>query len=266
MQAVRGLSRSALSSSKTTSASSISVSVSLRSSPFFNNKDISNAIINGSNLHCCSRGRYFAALVPSDSNSSSSTPQRGPKRVSKHERRAMLKAFVDKYRASNSGKYPTPSAAQKQVGGCYYVVKKILQEIEYNSQKSSVIISTTNEAPFEKEVPQEECPPFPEAKEILSSATGADLTSSAQSLGLKDDSQAVATTNLDMDEATSSINQAKEETLGAIEMSFSKDALNPKTPVNASNADEDHSPPKRATVWGNLKSFADGIINMWRKM
>ncbi|PIA35338.1 hypothetical protein AQUCO_03500021v1 [Aquilegia coerulea] len=317
--AIRGglrlrLRRSAFSSKTTiTSSSSSSSSSCIRSSLIY--KRVFTHISNASNTPCC-RPTSFP---------SSSTPQTLPKRVSKHQRRTMLKAFVDKYRASNQGKYPTPSAARKQVGGSYYVVKKILQEIEYNSQRSTVVLNTINEAPFEKVVPQEECPPSPEATEIPRSATGEDLTSSAHSLGLKDDSQTVAITNMDMDEAPSSTNQTKEETLGTTEMPVLKEAVNAsnsdethshfktlkskevshigienpeenqavtsegsldlnepkivqeddqeafkssslKRDIARKETEEDHSLPMRATVWGNLKSLADGIINMWRKM
>jgi hypothetical protein len=34
----------------------------------------------------------------------------------------------------NSGKFPTATAAKKQLGGSYYIMKKIIQELEYNSK------------------------------------------------------------------------------------------------------------------------------------
>lgn len=34
----------------------------------------------------------------------------------------------------NAGKFPTVTAAQKEVGGSYYVVRKVLQELEYKSK------------------------------------------------------------------------------------------------------------------------------------
>ncbi|XP_068645734.1 uncharacterized protein [Aristolochia californica] len=74
------------------------------------------------------RGRSFAATVPSDF----AKPQGGNRRVSKEERHAMLKSFVDKYRASNEGRFPSISHAVKEVGGSYYVARKILQEIEHS--------------------------------------------------------------------------------------------------------------------------------------
>ncbi|XP_021292208.1 uncharacterized protein LOC110422567 [Herrania umbratica] len=75
------------------------------------------------------RGRSYAASLPSDS------PKR--KRVSKDERRAMIESFITRYRSVNAGKFPSASAAQKEVGGSYYVVRKVLQELEYNSKVCS---------------------------------------------------------------------------------------------------------------------------------
>jgi len=81
------------------------------------------------------RGRSFAASVPSDD---ASKVPKGRKRVSKDERKAMVLSFVNEYRASNAGKFPTISEAVKQVGGSYYVIRKILQELEYQSTTSSM--------------------------------------------------------------------------------------------------------------------------------
>lgn len=37
----------------------------------------------------------------------------------------------------NAGKFPTASFAVKQVGGSYYTVRKIIQELQYKSKLSS---------------------------------------------------------------------------------------------------------------------------------
>ncbi|GJW69937.1 hypothetical protein Tco_0126854 [Tanacetum coccineum] len=66
----------------------------------------------------------------------SKKPIRG--KVAIAARKKMLESFVDKYRAMNQGKFPTPSSAKKEVGGSYYFVKKVLQEMEYNIKVSSV--------------------------------------------------------------------------------------------------------------------------------
>nr|GEW97771.1 hypothetical protein [Tanacetum cinerariifolium] len=66
----------------------------------------------------------------------SKKPIRG--KVAIAARKKTLESFVDKYRAMNQGKFPTPSGAKKEVGGSYYFVKKIIQEMEYNVKVSSV--------------------------------------------------------------------------------------------------------------------------------
>ncbi|CAJ1952365.1 unnamed protein product [Sphenostylis stenocarpa] len=78
-------------------------------------------------------GWSHAATVPSEAPHT----QKGQKRVPRTERRAMVESFVNKYRAENAGKFPKISDAQKQVGGCYYVVREIIQELEYKSKTNS---------------------------------------------------------------------------------------------------------------------------------
>lgn len=78
-------------------------------------------------VHC--RGKSMTASVPSDA----SKTKKASKRVSKDVRKTMVEKYVDKYRAMNAGKFPTASDAKKNVGGCFYVVRQILQELEYNS-------------------------------------------------------------------------------------------------------------------------------------
>lgn len=48
----------------------------------------------------------------------------------------MIMITVCRYRAMNAGKFPTPSYAHKQVGGCYYIVRRILQELQYTAKMS----------------------------------------------------------------------------------------------------------------------------------
>ncbi|KZV57923.1 hypothetical protein F511_12529 [Dorcoceras hygrometricum] len=75
------------------------------------------------------RGKSMTASVPSDA----SKTRKAGKRVPKDVRKSMVEKYVDNYRTLNAGKFPTVSDAKKNVGGCYYVVRQILQELEYNS-------------------------------------------------------------------------------------------------------------------------------------
>ncbi|XP_009621458.1 uncharacterized protein LOC107767393 isoform X2 [Nicotiana tabacum] len=77
------------------------------------------------------RGKsYAASTVPSDL----AAVKRQRKRVSKDERKAMVEAFVNKYRAMNGGKFPPTKKAMKEVGGSYYTIKRLVQELQYNSK------------------------------------------------------------------------------------------------------------------------------------
>lgn len=79
------------------------------------------------------RGWSHAASVPSEEPGA----QKRQKRVSRHERRAMVESFVSKYRAENAGKFPKISDTHKQVGGSYYVIREIVQELESKSKMNS---------------------------------------------------------------------------------------------------------------------------------
>ncbi|XP_055828299.1 uncharacterized protein LOC129896425 [Solanum dulcamara] len=76
------------------------------------------------------RWRSFAVTVPSDS----AADRRKQKRVSMEERIEMVEGFVNKYRAMNGGKFPSTKMAMKEVGGSFYTVKKIVQEMQYNAK------------------------------------------------------------------------------------------------------------------------------------
>ncbi|KAI9175039.1 hypothetical protein LWI28_026471 [Acer negundo] len=108
----------------------------------FRNKSVVGELNNvacGSNIRW--RGRsYAASVVPSDSLE----PQRVRKRVSKEERRALVESYVNKYRAEHNGKFPSASDAIKNVGGCFYVNRMIIKELEYKSKISSSNRGTEN--------------------------------------------------------------------------------------------------------------------------
>lgn len=63
-----------------------------------------------------------------------STEGASKRRVSREQRKAMVEAYVAKYRIEHGGKFPTACVTQKQVGGSYYFVRYILQELEHNSK------------------------------------------------------------------------------------------------------------------------------------
>ncbi|CAM0949912.1 unnamed protein product [Alopecurus aequalis] len=50
-------------------------------------------------------------------------------RKTKEERREMVESFVNTYRVSNNGKFPSVNLTHKEVGGSYYIVREIVRDI-----------------------------------------------------------------------------------------------------------------------------------------
>ncbi|KAL6842162.1 hypothetical protein ACP4OV_028141 [Aristida adscensionis] len=59
------------------------------------------------------------------------TQEKRPPRVrkTKEERREMVESFVNAYRVSNDGKFPSVNLTHKEVGGSYYIVREIVRDI-----------------------------------------------------------------------------------------------------------------------------------------
>ncbi|KAL6643949.1 hypothetical protein ACP70R_018715 [Stipagrostis hirtigluma subsp. patula] len=57
--------------------------------------------------------------------------QKRPPRVrkTKEERREMVESFVNAYRVSHDGKFPSVNLTHKEVGGSYYIVREIVRDI-----------------------------------------------------------------------------------------------------------------------------------------
>ncbi|XP_039031326.1 uncharacterized protein LOC120165969 [Hibiscus syriacus] len=97
------------------------------------------------------RVRPFSVSLPSTSDS----PKR--KRVSKDERRALIESFVNRYRSMNAGKFPSVTEALKEVGGSFYVVRKVIQELEY---KPNICSSNSSYKSSSAKVVNKEDKPF----------------------------------------------------------------------------------------------------------
>ncbi|GAV62546.1 hypothetical protein CFOL_v3_06069 [Cephalotus follicularis] len=115
-----------------------------RFTTFSNNLNVFTKV-NNSGVVCGSvivkwRGKSYSAA----SASASELPKPKPKppkrrRVPRDVRRAMVESYVNKYRATHAGKFPTVYDVTKEVGGSHYVNRSIFQELVYNSK-----ISTSN--------------------------------------------------------------------------------------------------------------------------
>ncbi|XP_047319041.1 uncharacterized protein LOC124922348 [Impatiens glandulifera] len=117
------------------------------------------------------RGRSSAAHAPSEVPKA----QEVRKRISKDERKALMESYICKYRSMNGGKFPSVSAAKLEVGGSYYVVRQLLQEIEYGYKTSSSDMK--NEKLVEQKKPS-----------IIPKANGSELTKECK---IKDQSKKI---------------------------------------------------------------------------
>ncbi|CAL0322324.1 unnamed protein product [Lupinus luteus] len=86
----------------------------------------------------------YAASASAPSENDTLNEPKGRKRISKQERRAIVEAFVNRYREMNAGKFPTASVAQNQVGGGFYFLREIIQDLEYKSKMNSSNIKDEN--------------------------------------------------------------------------------------------------------------------------
>ncbi|XP_010248508.1 PREDICTED: uncharacterized protein LOC104591401 isoform X2 [Nelumbo nucifera] len=273
----------------------------------------------------------------------------------------MVESFVDEFRASNAGKFPTPSVARKHLGGSYYVIRQILQELEYRSKlppiskKVETLLEKEEVVKHETQIKVEDklsceatmsctsCEPDLRIEEnnhmtIIDNKEVDEAASqhfkAKEDLRIEENNHMTAIGNKEMDEAASQHFKAKEgpKVSPWIENALSKESEGPTPTVSHSSvgtpsiqrkleskdvlypypeklenseqkeathenlldsngqkgdimkeagkethesdrferdiAKENKEEPsqKRSTVWGSLKSFADGIINLWRKM
>ncbi|KAJ8750253.1 hypothetical protein K2173_014168 [Erythroxylum novogranatense] len=63
--------------------------------------------------------------------------EKGSKKIPKAERRVMVESYVNKYREKHGGRFPSVTDTIKEVGGGFYFLRQILQELEYISKMSS---------------------------------------------------------------------------------------------------------------------------------
>ncbi|KAL6178858.1 hypothetical protein ACLB2K_050375 [Fragaria x ananassa] len=77
----------------------------------------------------------IAAAAAEEPNPDGNNKVRGRRR-SKKELHAVVETFVNEYKAMNAGNFPPIKYTNKQVGGCYYRIRGILQELQYAAKMS----------------------------------------------------------------------------------------------------------------------------------
>lgn len=86
----------------------------------------------GVKIGCVGTGRSFTMAASVDGTGN----QKDGKRRTKKERRNMVESFVQKYRSANRGKFPYLCFVHKEVGGDYYIVREIMQEMIHELKAS----------------------------------------------------------------------------------------------------------------------------------
>ncbi|KAK6130888.1 hypothetical protein DH2020_035363 [Rehmannia glutinosa] len=240
-----------------------------------------SSLVHGSNIQWC--GRSYAASASSEALENGK-PRR---RISKDERKSMVENYVNKYREMNAGKFPTVSDAQKDVGGSYYVVRQIIQELKYKSELSSV---DSKDASLEKSAIKKDKiytkiggvsqarklrePTSPISKVNIGDSSSKSFESNQgpqSSISVKSDkSKDVGTQSHRLiDESRSSLPENnKQETVHENKQKF--DGYQPKAEPQESTEisgrtrkDAEHR--AKYSVWQNLKSFANGILDRWKR-
>ncbi|KAJ0764928.1 hypothetical protein HanPI659440_Chr08g0297701 [Helianthus annuus] len=214
------------------------------------------------------------------------------KRVNHTERRAMLESFVNRYRAMNLGKFPSPTTAQKEVGGGYYSIKKLLQEMEYNIEKKGPTeenIKHVEKGPASQETSHgQTTEKGPASQETSHSQTTEKETSNGQTTidqNLCEDPGLESGSNNDKNIDTGNNNITRDDTQNFITKSDEKPEQNPsddnfafkdpesqveEQPEGIRNAvrdkgEEDNELREKSSLWGNLKVMANDFFNMWKK-
>ncbi|VVB16431.1 unnamed protein product [Arabis nemorensis] len=83
----------------------------------------------------------FARFYGSPAVCESLTTSKASKRLSRDDRRAVVESYVNEYRAANGGEFPTLGGTIKEVGGGFYVVRDIFQELKLKQNAPMPIVA-----------------------------------------------------------------------------------------------------------------------------
>jgi len=165
------------------------------------------------------------------------------------ERKALIVEFVENYRASNEGKFPTVTNTRQQIGGSYYTVRDVLQEMVYNHAK----------LPLDNPKPA----PLQETDEVTKHPMQRDedrVLESHEILEVPDQSMAEDDAEVGQRQGTAEVyenflpkDEGKVDQFQGRESESFKD--NPKLEESANTG-----------LLGSLKSFAYGIRDFWKNM
>ncbi|KAI4374444.1 hypothetical protein MLD38_012437 [Melastoma candidum] len=204
------------------------------------------------------------------------------RRISKEERHAMVESYVNEYRKRNNGKFPSAKDAMKHAGGGYYVVRKIVQELEYASRSprlsSRNIISAESEhGDFIEEVARKHTKLHVKgAKEGVKDASISSVKldfhykeedylheTDRTKWNAKNVEQRVVGLNVNPTADLRSHTEKAEEsaTLEANQLTSQSHS----GPEVSDRRKEDAGYSGETSFWGSLKTIAGGFISIWRR-
>ncbi|CAA0819624.1 hydroxyproline-rich glycoprotein family protein [Striga hermonthica] len=252
--------------------------------------------IETSNIEHGSNIQWFVRLYASSASSERLQTKNQRSKIPKYERKSMVENFVNRYRNMNAGKFPTAKEVIKDVGGGFYFVRSIIQELEYKSKMSPVamdkkeasykiatekdkIFTNTQEISVSKDLGEGEIiSPLSMVDTVDSSFESYKSDQKPQpSISLEDgESKDVGiqspnpidqpTTKLHLDPENGKTVHEDEQ---KVDWSQSKTELQELQEVSEREA---HKAPnevgerkEQTSLWQNLKSFANGIFGIWKR-
>ncbi|XP_074565587.1 uncharacterized protein LOC141822067 isoform X1 [Curcuma longa] len=239
---------------------------SSQASSFSSSKSVSIGSSSASyQLSPISHGNSSAASVPSISCKS----QRG-KRISKEKRRALVESFVGKYRAQNAGIFPSIQKVKMEVGGSYYVIRELVQELEYNAKLASFNKVTRQPGKVEgsAQISDAAMSSAIVADEILKSSTMAkdepSVVTEADALQIPPGELVGCQTEISTIDSSADIPNQKVVKHARSDTTLGTDMedLQPIENIRSSNQGDS---PRATSFWSNLRSLADGIFSFWKK-
>ena len=189
------------------------------------------------------------------------------KRMTKEERRARVEEFIENFRASHEGKFPHATHVRQQVGGSYYTVLALLQELEYNSRlKNDVRNASFSSENFKEKYGLHNIDLSPRVATTNFQGVKEETAKTSEPLDLNTKPQLpechgkAGAAKPNLSPTTCLEDKSEPMASGQTENNNVVKAQNLKSPKHA------HEASKGANLWGSLKSFAGGLRIFWNNL
>ncbi|GER29971.1 aspartyl/glutamyl-tRNA(Asn/Gln) amidotransferasesubunit B [Striga asiatica] len=232
--------------------------------------------IETSNIEHGSNIQWFARSYAASASPERLQTKNQRRKISKYERKSMVENFVNRYRNMNAGKFPTVTEVKKDVGGGYYFVRSIIQELAYKSKMSPVAVDK-KEASDKIAIEKDKISTNTEEISIAKDLGEGEIISQQPSISLENDESkdvGIQSPNpIDQPTIKQHLDPENGKTVHEDEHKFdwsqSKTELQELQEVSEREA---HKAPnevaerkEQTSMWENLKSFANGIFGMWKR-